>query len=860
MCRTSARRKLKRRFLNCSLAINFLARLWDTKVDSKKLNKCLVESKEPQGSRRTHFAPLATGFSVTCKAGRIVILAIKKAQIGLKVSDLNSGICALPHLQQLFLDESKISGSLKEVAKYGTNLSRLSLRWCKLEGDLHDLRDFKRLKALKLSGPSIHGSLKDLKQKLEFLDLRSTSVTGNVSQMQAEVRSSLKGLWLQNTSVTGDVMEILNSSENLMYLHLSRTQVSGTVGNPGSNEGQKLKELVLSNSKVKFQMKAIPKKAPFPDLSTLDVTGCNLSMDVWEFLFPFAELTYTLSQVRAANCSLSGDLQGIYATSHKPMRWQLTLLDLSYNNITSLSGTARACWLDASNNPHLTTIDYPSYFEEPTLLDLRNTSYNASGKEKIWKILEPEDVAKKTLRCKGVKVQKASENGISRGRVLVTPSSFAAEKLCNCTVWDLEALPQGCCGCKDGTMSLTGNLSQKVCWSCFGPGCDSKACFEASKQCAEGYAGPLCASCQEQNYRSNGFARCKKCTQVEHEVRIPMIASVMLLIFFFVTGSLWFWVWRDPTTNSSTEQGQRVQELLEQLLLLLTYAQIFREILSSQHRASSNPNKVEVNDDDGPLQLCLKGLISLDVASVFDLFSVQCMLGFEHGRNLEVVVAASFLPALVIIALMLALCRWQSPFYGLKYAIVVASLGYQMTVQQIWTNLFWCETKSARGWDLGSDAFLTSRPFIQCQEAIHTDPIRYVLLAALFVNGAVIPGGLCILGIYITRRIRHLQSLSASIIPVIQCDSNEELVTLQFATIQVAAEKLPLSKEDLQKHRSFPSRVVWIFASAYVACIGKSIESESVEATMGAGLARMGRSDSRYFPILPDASWFLCRG
>lgn len=489
----------------------------------------------------------------------------------------------------------------------------------------------------------------------------------------------------------------------------------------------------------------------------------------------------------------------------------------------------------------------------------------------MWELLEKEDFADQAWRCKGVRPIGVQENGISRGRVLVTPNKFASEELCICSNPDLERIRNpdleqrgDCCACKNGTMRLLGekNTAQNDtrCFACFGPGCNHSVCYEEteeSKHCAAGYKGALCASC-EKGYRCAGFARCKECTGNEMGFRIPLICFVSLCGLLMLCGSLWFWVWRDPDENTATERGQRFLELLEQFLLLLTFSQLLLQILSFQWRTSSRQNLASV-EEGSSLQRFLKDLVMFDLGWFLDLLSVQCMLGYELGRNLEVIVVSLSLPVLVVFALALGFYKWGSPFYGLKYAIVVTSIGYQVTIQCTWGNLFWCETKSARGWDLGEASFLSQRPFIPCSNAMKDDIIRYWLFAALAINGVVMPGGLCFLGMYISRRIKGVRSLSASLIPVMQCESNHDNVTLHFTTVQVAAEKIPLKKEDLQSHVEFPSEVLWLYASAYVACIADSVGANTVEARVPSGVDsrafRIGRcvSGVSHFAFYPDS-------
>ena len=133
----------------------------------------------------------------------------------------------------------------------------------------------------------------------------------------------------------------------------------------------------------------------------------------------------------------------------------------------------------------------------------------------MWEVLEEEDFTiDQTWSCKGVRPKGVQENGISRGRVLVTPNTFAAEKLCICNNPDLERIrnpdlqqKRDCCACKLGTMRLLGekNTAQNDarCFACFGPGCNHSVCYEEteSKRCAAGYKGELCAACKEKGYR-----------------------------------------------------------------------------------------------------------------------------------------------------------------------------------------------------------------------------------------------------------------------------------------------------------------------------------------------------------------------
>lgn len=362
----------------CFEAIQHLTKLWGyTDVNIKeKIANCTNTGKDNTKA----FVKLAKGFSITCKNGSIVTLAIKEKSKDIQkisILDLKFSMCGLPELKELLLDGSNISGHLKDLEQWNRNgLTRLSLRWCNIEGDLKDLKNFTNLTHLKLSGGKIGGSLEDLGEshnKIQFLDLRMTSVTGNLGNL-----TGLKGLWLQNTSVTGDIMQILQNSPSLTYLNLGWTKVNGTLRDPAEDEGQELKELIVPGSDVKSQLNASKSHGPppFPKLIIVDVSQCNLDMDVWDFIYPIARNSTHVTEFKAANCSLFGDLRGVFSTDDFPLYWKVSVLDLSHNKISSLGGVARECWLDISHNPHLMAIN-PTYFEKTTLLDIRDTPYNA---------------------------------------------------------------------------------------------------------------------------------------------------------------------------------------------------------------------------------------------------------------------------------------------------------------------------------------------------------------------------------------------------------------------------------------------------------------------------------------------------
>ena len=452
-----------------------------------------------------------------------------------------------------------------------------------------------------------------------------------------------------------------------------------------------------------------------------------------------------------------------------------------------------------------------------------------SSQADVWKLLEPEDAADKSQRCAGVTPKKPKENGLSKARVLVSPDTFHSD-LCKCRSPKLEEHPNeimNCCGCKNRTTQVytgSGKHAETDCVDCFGSGCDQVVCYEENstqdqrhQQCVKGFTGPVCAACA-QDYRSNGFAECEKCSGKEQHWRGPMIGLVAMVFGLGLGVSLWFWVWRQPDKNTATEQGSRFLEFLEQFLLMVTYLQLLSAVFSLHSQKAVRHTKGE-----GSLQHFLNEVIGLDVAWVLEMLSFECMFGYENGRNFTVVASALLLPALVLAALAIGIVRWGSPFYGLKYAIVVTTVTFQAAIKNTWGNLLWCQTHSFNGWPLGAASFLRQRPWIKCDEAVKTDPLRNFLWLVLSIDVILLPGFLCILGVYITRKIKGIQSLSAVITPTIQWDSkdprDQTAVTLHFST-----------KADLGIQTDFASQALWIYAASYTACIADSVGSKDVEA------------------------------
>ena len=420
---------------------------------------------------------------------------------------------------------------------------------------------------------------------------------------------------------------------------------------------------------------------------------------------------------------------------------------------------------------------------------------------------EKEELSNSTWVCQGVRPRKTQPNGRTGARVLVTPSTFNAEELCNCSNPDMKVPHnQECCACQKGKAPLEVNAGEDTkqikCFSCFGPGCQAELCHSANAQrvCSEGYEGTLCASC-ESDWRSVSFAHCTKCREQDKADRRMAFSSALLGAFTVLAILLWFYILKPQPDETPTEQGFRLVELLEQLLLILGFLQLLYVILSVVKRKSKLVTlaKEGGNEEEDETHQAIRNIVSLDFGWILDLLSVQCLLGFKDGRNLEVLVSAFALPSLCIIALILGfVSKKRSPFYGLKFAIVAMSMMFQGTVQVTLANLTWCQVRSRLGLSLQDHEFLIQRPFVTCKDSMSSnDPIGLAMRVAFATNVVLIPGCLFLLGWYITRKMRGVQSLASSIAPLLQCDNSDDHITMQFATVQIAAEKILLTKDSI---------------------------------------------------------------
>lgn len=112
------------------------------------------------------------------------------------------------------------------------------------------------------------------------------------------------------------------SAKNLTYLDLMGSKVYGKIGagSTGVDKvGEHVRELMMGKTNVTFDVperleRLARERRFFPSLTIVSVKGSNLSMDVWEFLYPFSSIPF-LKKVDASGCDLSGTVHTLSGES-----------------------------------------------------------------------------------------------------------------------------------------------------------------------------------------------------------------------------------------------------------------------------------------------------------------------------------------------------------------------------------------------------------------------------------------------------------------------------------------------------------------------------------------------------------------
>ena len=169
----------------------------------------------------------------------------------------------------------------------------------------------------------------------------------------------------------------------------------------------------------------------------------------------------------------------------------------------------------------------------------------------------------------------------------------------------------------------------------------------------------------------------------------------------------------------------------------------------------------------------------LKIGDLLRALSLQCHLGYSVGRTVESLSSSFFLPLLCLVGLLAGFFR-GSCFWGLKFVLFVISLLFVGTVQSTMANAK-CIYTDKDGLDLGNSAYFPEFPNHQCHES---GALQVGLIGAILLNGIMIPGGLLLLGWFVSRLTTRVHTSLGNLRPVCICEHADDGVLLRIQTRQ----------------------------------------------------------------------------
>ncbi|KAK9019256.1 hypothetical protein V6N11_053782 [Hibiscus sabdariffa] len=313
---------------------------------------------------------------ISCnKAGRVI--QIIQYSVGRsKLEKLN--FSCFPHLVQLDLSFSGISGSISPQIGDLSSLEHLDLSYNSLTGQLpRSLGKLTRLKDLNLSGNSFEGSIpiewENLKS-LMFLQMRSCNISGPIPYTLGNA-TLLQELDLSLNQISGLIPSSLSNLSSLNYLYLDSNLLQGPIPgdirnlknlvslNFGNNKLTGLIPSSLSNlsSLIRLYLDSNLLEGPFPlemgnlkalrylDLSDNKLNGplpsrigdCSVLQELHlsnnhingsiPNLFFYCDGTLNLRILNLSHNFIQGTIPLQYGDQH-----YFSVLDLSHNNLTGM--------------------------------------------------------------------------------------------------------------------------------------------------------------------------------------------------------------------------------------------------------------------------------------------------------------------------------------------------------------------------------------------------------------------------------------------------------------------------------------------------------------------------------------------
>ena len=275
-----------------------------------------------------------------------------------------------------------LSGNLSQSFKELKRLQHLDLGDSKISGDLAVLANCTKMLHLVLRNTLVTGNMVALAEAriIQVLDLSNSKVTGNLGALSG---AELNVVRLSNTRIAGDVA-VLSTQRYIREVDLSDSEVTGTFH--VNSVFQYLEILKLTGTRTKIDFMGVDSDCPFPNMTTLEVSGLAMDKKVSFFLDPLLRCSH-LNSIGAAGCGLIGEVPKtiFFVHFHKEVTFDetylgraLVFLDLASNRIEkvdSIPKRLKSLVLAGNTNMNFAEGVLQKAVQDGILLDVQNVTF-----------------------------------------------------------------------------------------------------------------------------------------------------------------------------------------------------------------------------------------------------------------------------------------------------------------------------------------------------------------------------------------------------------------------------------------------------------------------------------------------------
>ena len=251
----------------------------------------------------------------------------------------------------------------------------LDLGDTKISGDLAVLANCTNLEHLVLRNTFVTGNLVSLTDAtIMSLDLSNSKVTGNLGALKG---AELWRVHLSNTRIAGDVA-VLGTWPEIREVDLSDTDVTGDFHVNSVFKNLQVLKLTGTRTTIDFMGGRESHECPFPEMTTLEVSGLAMDASVSEFLAPLRGCSH-LNSIGAAGCGLTGVLFGDrFPFDLTYLGKVLVFLDLASNSIDrvdSIPDRLKSLVLAGNTNMSFAEGVLQKAVQDGILLDTQNVTF-----------------------------------------------------------------------------------------------------------------------------------------------------------------------------------------------------------------------------------------------------------------------------------------------------------------------------------------------------------------------------------------------------------------------------------------------------------------------------------------------------